>query len=190
MGPCRRASVRAGVRRKSRLPGHRGAGCGAQRAGQGRRRLANSDFNSGLRQCALCVLLDVHHQGPRHRTAEHRQLPGDGEESDPDGDEPGDRAEPGHSRAFSEIQGARRKDAGGADAWCAACDHLCLGAQAAKTSRRIGGGGRAGRRADPGLQGQDRGSDRAGRSGNRDRRLSRYRMAGARRQLWRVHTAT
>ena len=84
-------------------------GARAQRAGQGRRRTANSDLNAGLRQRALCVLLDVHHQGPRHRTAEHRQLPGDGEKPDPDGDEPRDRAEPGHPRAFSEIQGARRE---------------------------------------------------------------------------------
>ena len=85
-------------------------------ARQRRRRPADPDLDAGLRQRALCVLLDVHHQGPGHRPAEHRQLPRDGEKPDPDGDEPGDRAQPGHPRALAEIQGARREDAGGADA--------------------------------------------------------------------------
>ena len=82
------------------------------------------------------------------------------------------------------------KDAGRADARRPAGDHLRLGAQAAQASRRACGGRRAGRRADPCLQGQDRRPDRAGGSRDRRRRLYRHRMARARGQLRRVRTAT
>jgi hypothetical protein len=57
---------------------------------------------------------------------------------------------------------------------------------AAQASRRACGGGRARRRADPGVQGQDRRPDRAGGGGDRDRGLSRHRVARARGQLRRV----
>ena len=62
-------------------------GDGAESARQRRRRAADPDFHAGLRQCALCVLLDVHHQGSRYRAAEHRQLPRHGQKPDPDGNE-------------------------------------------------------------------------------------------------------
>ena len=185
MGSRRGPSDTAGAGRKSAVPGDRAAGRRAQRR-QGGRRAADPDLDARLRQCALCVLLDVHHQGSRYRAAKHRQLPRHGEKPYADGHEPGDRAQPGHPRAFSQIQGARRENAGGADARRAAGDHLHLGAQAAEASRRARGGRRPGRRADQRLQGQDRRPDRAGGSRDRGRRLSRHRMAGARGQLRRI----
>ena len=190
MGPCRAASSGAGADRESAVPGNRGAGRSAEAARQGRRQPADPDLDAGLRQRALCFLLDVHLQGSRYRPPEHWQLPGHGEKSDQDGNEPGDRAEPGHPRTLAQIQGARRKDAGGAVAGRAARDHLRLGPQAAQASRRTRGCRRSGRRPDPRLQGQDRRSDRAGGSRDRHRRLYRHRMAGAGRQLRRIRTAT
>ncbi len=137
--------------------------------------------NAPYASCSMFITKD-----PGYRAAEHRQLSRHGEKPDADGHESGDRAQPGHPRAFSQIQGARREDADSTDARRAAGDHVYVGAQAAEASRRACGRRRAGRRADQGLQGQDCRSDRAGGSRNRRRRLSRYRMAGAGGQFRRV----
>ena len=180
--PRRAESDRAGRGEGSAVPGARFHGR-RPAAGERRRSSADPDLDAGVRQCAVFVVLDVHHQGPGYGQAEHRQLSRAGEVAQPDGHEPGGGAQPGHLRPLGEVQGARRANAGGAGARRAAVHHVHVGAQAAEASGRDGGCRRARRRADPHREGEDRRHHGAGGCRDRGRRLHRYAMSGAGRQL-------
>ncbi len=79
LGRGARRADPAAHRRERAVPRHRHHRQGARQAGQGPRRPAAADLDAGLGHRALHHAVAIHHQGSRHRRAEHGQLPRPGE---------------------------------------------------------------------------------------------------------------
>ena len=99
----------AARRRARAVPRDRDHRQGARQAGPGPRRHPGADLDAGLGQRALHHAVAIHHQGPRHRRAEHGQLPRPGEGAAAARHEPVAGAAPGHLQPLGEVHKRGKK---------------------------------------------------------------------------------
>ena len=150
------------------VPGRRrSTGADLERDGNATRRPAGADLDAGMGQRALSLGRPLHHQGPRHRRAERRQLPRADQGAAAARHESVGRAARRHLRSLAEMQGTRRAAPLRGRGRLPAGHFLRLRAEDAGASRRARGRRRACRRTDQCGARQDRRPSGAG--GGRDR---------------------